>query len=188
MREKYMYFDAPDHYVDEIAADGGRMIFNCQRGYGRVAAHAGTEAPYRTITAMHVFGAIKNAQSTHTKAELMGLYLEYLQGDTVPPRAPDVSASLQNGVLRLEWPAVTQDVNGDPESIAFYVICRGEAAFFRAEPSCVLASVEATTYTDSTAGVGSGTVNHFYAVQAVDVSWNPSAESNRVGEFDFGTE
>lgn len=187
MREKYMLYEPPDHYVDEIGPHGGTMIFRCQRGIGRVVAHAGTEVPYRTVTAMHVFGAIKNAESTHTKAELMALYLEYLIGDTVPPAAPNASASLHNGILRLEWPPVTQDVNGDPESIAYYVVYRGETAFFRPEPGCVLATVQDTTYDDATAAVGSVTVNHFYAVRAVDASWNPSALSNRVGEFDFAT-
>ncbi len=186
MREKYMLYEPPDHYVDEIDTDGGRMIFRCQRQIGRVVANAGSEVPYRTISAMHVFGAIKNAESTHTKAELMALYLEYLLGDKVPPLAPEVSASLQEGILRLEWPAVTQDVNGSPETIAYYVIYRGASAFFRAEPSCMLATVEETVFDDVTSAVGSVAVNHFYGVQAVDTSWNPSALSNRVGEFDFG--
>jgi hypothetical protein len=186
MREKYMLYQPPDHYVDEIGTDGGRMVFRCQRQIGRVVANAGTEVPYRTISAMHVFGAIKNAESTHTKAELMALYLDYLLGDTAPPLAPEVSVSLQDGVLRLAWPPVTQDVNGDPETIAYYVVYRGESAFFRAGSSCVLATTEDTAYDDATAAVGSPTVNHFYVVRAVDASWNPSVVSNRVGEFDFG--
>jgi fibronectin type 3 domain-containing protein len=67
--------------------------------------------------------------------------------------------------------------------IDYYVILRDTHPYsIGAEDS--LAATTDTFYVDSTAAVGNTSVNHYYAIVAVDEGGNKSAPSRVVGEFD----
>ena len=105
--------------------------------------------------------------------------------DSTPPAAvSDLSVSLAGSLLVLEWSAVTTDTTGAPETVDYYVVYRGEVPFFVPTASESLAATSGAGFPDSSVFF-SPTINFFYLVKAVDVSGNKSAESARVGEFDW---
>jgi hypothetical protein len=73
----------PDQYVDYINPNGGDLLFKCQTSRGRGVCYAGPDGTYRTVYLTFWFGAMKNASSTHTKAELMAAIMRYLKGDSL---------------------------------------------------------------------------------------------------------
>jgi len=105
--------------------------------------------------------------------------------DTTPPATvSDLSVSQADSLLLLEWSPVTVDTTGAPETIAYYVIFRGQTPFFIPTASDSLAITSNTSYPDSSV-LFTPSVNFTYLVKAVDDSGNESAESARVGEFDW---
>ena len=105
--------------------------------------------------------------------------------DTTPPATvSDLSVSLIDSLLLLEWSPVTVDTTGAPETIAYYVIFRGQTPFFMPTASDSLAITSNTSYPDSSV-LFTPSVNFTYLVKAVDSSGNVSEESARVGEFDW---
>lgn len=78
MNYSYLFQQAPDKYVDEIAANQGAIIFECQNNSGRAVIYDGSNT-YRAIHSTFIFGALRN--DINTKAELMGIYLNYLAGN-----------------------------------------------------------------------------------------------------------
>ncbi|MBN2620281.1 T9SS type A sorting domain-containing protein [candidate division WOR-3 bacterium] len=76
-----MGFDFPyqqpcDNYIDQIGSNGGTLLFRSQDNYGRIICYSGPSGSYRSIHAACVFGALRNG--THTKAQLMTQYMNYL--------------------------------------------------------------------------------------------------------------
>jgi hypothetical protein len=76
-----MGFDFPyqqpcDNYIDQIGSNGGTLLFRSQDNYGRIICYSGPSGSYRSIHATCVFGALRNG--THTKAQLMTQYMNYL--------------------------------------------------------------------------------------------------------------
>ena len=112
-----------------------------------------------------------------------GEYVEFSL-DAVPPESvDDLTVSLAGNLLLLGWTAVTADTAGEPETIARYIVYRGQAPDFTPTAGESLASTTGTSLADSTVYF-SPMVNFFYLVRAVDMTGNTSAESARVGEFD----
>jgi hypothetical protein len=193
MQEAYMYQQPPDHYPDFITANGGTIAFKCQQTKGRLVYHADGTPTYRTIHSPFVFGAIKNAQSTHTKDQLMAQYMAHLIGDSVPPEAPEqLSAGILQTILgarlQLTWSPVTEDVNGGPETVTHYTVHRGSEAFFTPSAGNAIGQSSTTSYLDGFDTLGDPGTNYFYVVCAVDVGGNVSDGSAPVGEFDFSTQ
>jgi len=103
----YTYGGAyPDQYVDVISSNGGDMILKSQGNKGRVVAYAGPNGTYRTIYSTMWLGAIKNAGSNFTKAQIMDAYMRYLKQETLVVTIKDeISASTGGAVtLLLEQP------------------------------------------------------------------------------------
>lgn len=74
----YLYQQPPDAYVDDIDASGGAVIFQCQANCGRAVSYAGPGGTYRAICSAFLFGGLR--EGTNTKTELLGIYLNYLNG------------------------------------------------------------------------------------------------------------
>ncbi|MFH2001160.1 MAG: hypothetical protein ABIK28_15875, partial [Planctomycetota bacterium] len=91
----YTYGTAyPDQYVDEISSNGGVILFKCQADKGRAVAFAGGAGTYRAIHSTFWLGAMKDTGASHTKAEIMQAYMNYLSGDTlVVGLTPELSAA-----------------------------------------------------------------------------------------------
>jgi hypothetical protein len=112
-------------------------------------------------------------------------YENLMPPDTTPPAAvSDLSVSLAGSLLVLQWSAVTTDTTGAPEAVDHYVVYRCETPFFIPTAAESLGVTSGTSFTDSSMSF-SPAVNFFYLVKAVDASGNMSAESGRVGEFDW---
>jgi hypothetical protein len=193
MQEAYMYQQPPDHYPDYIGPNGGTIIFKCQQIKGRLVFHSGGTPTYRTIHSPFVFGAIKNAQSAATKQQLMAEYMAHLIGDAVPPAAPQQLAvgtwsTIQGQRLRLTWDPVTEDINGDPETIQHYTVHRATEAFFSPGAGNTIGQTANTYYIDMFDTIGDPATNYFYVVCAVDWVGNSSDGSAPAGEFDFSTQ
>jgi hypothetical protein len=113
------------------------------------------------------------------------------EGDVRPPMPPGwltVEAG-GPGTALLSWEPVTNDIDGNPEKLRQYEVFRSDHAHFVPAATSPLAIVldPITQFLDGTSGVGSTNVNSFYAVVAVDSSWNRSASSPAAGEVDFST-
>jgi len=112
-----------------------------------------------------------------------GEYLEFPL-DAVPPKAvANLTVSLAGDLLFLSWAAVTVDTAGGPETIASYIVYRGQAPDFTPTTVESLASTAGTSFPDSSVYF-SPMASFYYLVRAIDVTGNKSAESGRVGEFD----
>ena len=72
----YLYQEPPDHYVDEIDADEGTILFRDQTGIGRAISYSGPGNSYRVIHSTFLFGALRD--SINTRTELMANYMQYL--------------------------------------------------------------------------------------------------------------
>ncbi len=109
------------------------------------------------------------------------------------PKAPLASAMRSDSSLALSWPAVTYNISNEPTTITGYGIWRSTTPYFN-PADAVSSSTQVTTtlslsWTDdgsvgSITPIGDVDNNYFYVVRAKNGSgW--SANSNRVGEFDF---
>jgi hypothetical protein len=72
----YLYQDFPDNFVDFIGQENGLVFFESQDSKGRAVYYSGNDDSYRAIHSAILFGGIRNG--THTKTELMGMYMDYL--------------------------------------------------------------------------------------------------------------
>jgi hypothetical protein len=94
---------------------------------------------------------------------------------TVAPLAPTLSvAKLNPTTARLSWTAVSSASN--------YSLYRDTYAYFT--PGAAYQTTPALLYDDS-GTVGNVATNYFYTVQSTCANGFASAQSNRVGEFDF---
>lgn len=72
-----------DDYLDWIGSSGGDLLYKCQSNLYRAVSYAGADGSYRAIHSAFWFGALKDANASHTKAEIMAAYVRYLSGDTL---------------------------------------------------------------------------------------------------------
>jgi len=106
--------------------------------------------------------------------------------DVVPPAAvEDLSASLCNSAIVLEWSAVTEDVYGNEETVDHYVIYRGTSTNFNPLSDDSIGLSMGTSFIDSNCGVGDVNLNYYYALKVVDALGYQSESSAKVGEFDL---
>lgn len=111
----------------------------------------------------------------------------YWYGMIGRPRAvDDLSASMSVSNVRLDWSAVTEDVNGQPISGLSYNVYRAinDPSF---TPGTAYASgIEDPMYIDSdTSVLHNSDRNAFYFVTAVDSFATETDDSNRAGAFSF---
>ncbi len=191
MREEYMYQQPPDHYVDLISSNGGTIAFTCQGGEGRLVFHRDGIPEHATIHATYVFGAVKDAPSSVSKADLMTFYMAHLLPDSCPPQVPEAPVACvcetgQGPRLALTWAPVTEDVNGGQESVEYYAVHRDTTAHFLPATGNRVAKTGLAQYLDhDPLVVGNPIANHFYVIRAVDMRGNTSGSSATVGEIDF---
>jgi hypothetical protein len=101
---------------------------------------------------------------------------------TPPSQVSDVTITLLQGDLVLEWSPVTMDTSGHPIVVDSYNIYRNTVAFF--DPgSDPFDGVIYLSFTDTTGAVGDTLVQYYYAVTAVYLD-EESDFSGIVGEFD----
>ena len=98
----YPYKTVPDNYVDEFGAGAGELALVCQSAKGRVGYYSGPTGTYRTITSAVIFGAIEDG--SNTKAELLGLYMEYLTGGTGIGESG--TGAVENSLLTFQNPSI----------------------------------------------------------------------------------
>ncbi|MCK4597386.1 hypothetical protein KAU04_05070, partial [bacterium] len=105
--------------------------------------------------------------------------------DAVPPAmVEDLVAALADTAIVLQWSPVTEDIYGNEEMVAHYVVYRDVTPDFTpaAEDSVGLST--GTSFTDSACGTGDVSLNHYYVVKAVDGLGHKGAFSEAAGEFD----
>jgi dipeptidase len=102
----------------------------------------------------------------------------------VPQSVDDLSVTLVEENLRLDWSSVTVDTNGGPLEADLYRVYRDTVAFFDpgSEP---FDSTVAFFYVDNSGVVGDTGKHYYYVVTAV-AGDKESGISNMVGEFDRG--
>ena len=113
-------------------------------------------------------------------------YIPYLfqSPDSIPPtRITDLTSTLVDSCIALQWTAVSTDTTGKSDPVPFYFVYRDTIAGFFPEPSDSIAVETTTVYLDCGV-VGDASVNYYYSVRAVDYGYNFSSASNQVGEFD----
>lgn len=103
-----------------------------------------------------------------------------------PPQAvTDVTISGESDSVQLAWEPVTQDINGQPVTIAEYRVYRAvNAPYFQLATADSSTAVVSTTYEHSGA-LGDPSSNTTYVVTAMDSTGLESSPSIRIGEFDF---
>jgi hypothetical protein len=107
-----------------------------------------------------------------------------LVASTPPQAVADLSGSRTGSDLELTWPAVTEDILGNPLTPDHYVVYRrADEPYFGPSPSDVVATPATPGFTDP--GVlGDPAHNYYYVVTAVDGLGTESAPSIRLGAFD----
>lgn len=80
-------------YMDEISANGGTMIFQCNANKGRAVTYEGQNNTYKVIYSTFVFGGVREESA---KNELMKIYMDYLLGTTPIVEEFDVPFTLTN--------------------------------------------------------------------------------------------
>ena len=83
-------------YMDEISADGGTMIFQCNANKGRAVSYEGTSNSYKVIYSTFVFGGIREESARN---ELMKIYMDYLVGTTPIVEEFDVPFTINNNTI-----------------------------------------------------------------------------------------
>lgn len=102
-----------------------------------------------------------------------------------PPAAvTDLTAALAADAIHLSWSAVTVDTSGSPIVVNRYVIYRNAEPGFIPDTADSVGQTAGHSYDDPTPVLKDTTINHYYAVRAVDGQGRRSAASNTVGEFD----
>ena len=99
-----------------------------------------------------------------------------------PDKVANLSISLAEDDLRLDWPAVTLDTWGNPLTVDGYHVYR-DTVGFREPGSDPFFTTTATYYVDDSGVAGTLGRQYFYWVTAV-AGYKESLESPGVGEFD----
>ena len=99
-----------------------------------------------------------------------------------PERVTDLTITLSEENLILDWSPVATDTNGNPVEVDYYQVYRDTLGFF--EPgSDPFGSTAGTFYVDDSGVVGDAGTHYYYAVTAV-AGGKESEHSGGVGEFD----
>ena len=105
--------------------------------------------------------------------------------DAVPPAmVEDLVAALADTAIVLQWSPVTEDIYGNEETVAHYVVYRDVTPDFTPAAEDSIGLSTGTSFTDSACGTGDVSLNHYYVVKAVDGLGHKGASSEAVGEFD----
>ena len=97
-----------------------------------------------------------------------------------PQPVSGITASTSGGDLHLDWPAVTQDVNGNPTAVEYYTIYRGDKPNFTPDASTKLLTITGTSYVD-TGVLNNTSQNYYYVILAVDNANHTSSPGDRMG-------
>ncbi|MBD3170105.1 MAG: T9SS type A sorting domain-containing protein [candidate division Zixibacteria bacterium] len=92
-----------DYKIDELSANGGTLLFECEDNKGRVIMNDGDN--YRTICSSPAFGSFVDQEGSSTRASVMHRYLNFMLHDD----NPEIWASHDNidfGVQYIDYPAV----------------------------------------------------------------------------------
>jgi hypothetical protein len=101
-----------------------------------------------------------------------------------PPEAvDDLTATLSETDIVLQWSAVTTDTSGAPLVVDLYRVYRDTVPDFT--PGTPLDSTAGLMFTDNTGVVGDTGKHYYYVIVAVHEG-DTSAPSNTVGEHDRG--
>ncbi|MFC1683588.1 SBBP repeat-containing protein [Candidatus Zixiibacteriota bacterium] len=101
---------------------------------------------------------------------------------SVPQEVADLTATLLEDDLRLDWSALTTDGFGNPLDVDQYYVYRDTTVYFEPGSEPFDSSV-AVTYVDDSGVTGDTGTNYYYAVSAVS-GGKESVMSPPVGEFD----
>jgi hypothetical protein len=105
--------------------------------------------------------------------------------DAVPPAmVEELVAALADSAIVLQWSPVTEDIYGNEETVAHYVVYRDVTPDFTPSAEDSIGLSTGTSFTDSACGTGDVSLNHYYVVKAVDGLGHKGASSEAVGEFD----
>jgi hypothetical protein len=113
-------------------------------------------------------------------------YIPYLiqSPENLPPLSiTDLTATLVDNCILLEWSAVTTDISCQEDSVYYYIVYRDTigAGFSTSSESIAVSN---TSYYVDCGVVGDTLINYYYSIKAVDHEYNISSASNQVGEFD----
>ncbi|MCK4597475.1 hypothetical protein KAU04_05520, partial [bacterium] len=100
----------------------------------------------------------------------------------IPERVADLTITLSEEDLILDWSPVAVDTSGNPLEVEYYQVYRDTLGFF-GPGSDPFDTTTDTTFTDDTGVVGDSGTNYYYAVTAV-AGDKESEYSGGVGEFD----
>jgi hypothetical protein len=89
------------------------------------------------------------------------------------PAAPAVTASIENGQLKLDW----------ADGPADYRVYRSTSPYFRSDFRLLAGTPTLSEFSDDS--LGDTATNYTYIVRNADAAGNLSPDSNLVGEFDF---
>jgi hypothetical protein len=109
---------------------------------------------------------------------------------TSPARTTDLTAEYDiSGHATLTWSQVTQDANGQPESVLFYRVLRYRQQLVD-EPDTRVSYLPAvldpqTTAADTADVVGDASFFYYYRLLTIDTSGNVSEPSTGTGVFDY---
>ncbi len=107
-------------------------------------------------------------------------------GPASPLAVADLRAANDGGFLRLDWTAVTADVEGNSISGVTYNVYRAADAPYFSAGAPYASGISGATYADPDPNVIGNTAHStYYLIRAVH-SGLTSADSNRVGCFAFG--
>ena len=76
--KNYIYFSSDRQInasLDELSANGGTLLFECDRGIGRTVAYEGPAKQYKVIYSTFIFGGIRGISE---KNGLMKTYMDWL--------------------------------------------------------------------------------------------------------------
>ena len=114
-----------------------------------------------------------------------GFWVSIPPGAAAPQSITDLKASKASGKCRLDWSAVTQDLNGKPITGVTYSVYRAIGDPYFTPGAAYATGITATTYTDPDSTVlTDASKNAFYIVHAL-ANGMESGDSNRVGTFVF---
>ncbi|GAI41244.1 unnamed protein product, partial [marine sediment metagenome] len=99
-------------YIDEFSAESGETVFQSNDGITRVVAYNGPG--YKVITSSVLFGGLRDVDK---KNELMGLYLNYLNGTTPVIDEHTVSIVMNNAAVSLEGNNILKFELNKPSSV-----------------------------------------------------------------------
>ena len=178
----YTEISVPDSEIAYNHNDTLKMIVYCQQEDGGdmwSAFPPGNPHGTCTLNRYYLFESLDPGVQPN-------LAYQVIFEDVTPPadfEGGDGVIALADIVCWISWTPIEQDTAGCLEVIDYYIVLR-DTHPGSIGPEDSLAATTDTFYVDSTAAVGNTSVNHYYAIVAVDEGGNKSVPSRVVGEFD----